>query len=641
MTEELVMTMDSGIVVDFLKGVLPFSELDEAALRKLARGCTVDFAPKGTLLQVQGLTEVDSLCLIQKGGVRLFVRDDDNREVLLDFRGEGDTLGGLAMLQGGKARTNAETVEDTFFFRCPKVDFLDLVKTHPAVAQHYLKTFSETYVTKVFDELRTRRGCLESEGGLYLFSAKVAEMMHGVAVTVPMGKSIQEAAAIMIREGVGSLLVTDPSQDVIGIVTDKDLRKFVALGMNFSAPIETIMTSPVQTVRDGDICFDALIKMMTTSIHHLAVEREGKVVGMVTSHDIMVLQGKSPMTLFREIVSQQRIEGLYPLGDGIPKVVRTLVEEGAKAENITRLITVLNDLIVNKILTLMLKELGPPPLPFCWLLMGSEGRREQTFKTDQDNALIVGDTQDDIIRRAGEIYFEAFTERAIRHLERCGFPPCPGKIMASNPKWRQPFSLWRDRFERWIAVPEPEEVMHAAIFFDFRPGFGHAPFAESLRNHLAAHCGREDVFLRYLAANCLETRPPLSFFRNFIVEKDGEHKDRLDIKIRGLAPIVDFARVLSLKHGIRETNTLARLRQLEQGGHISTDLFTETSQAYGFMMQLRLVHQLELAEQGKPPNNHIAPHALSELEKRTLKEAFGVIGHLQTFLKDLFKLNVA
>ncbi len=633
--------MDPEMVLEFLRNTLPFSELSEADRRELAKGCTIDFHPKDTLLYEQGVTSVSCLMLIQKGGVRVFTRDDQGKENLVDFRGEGDALGGLAMLQGGRAKFNATTVEDTFFIRLSRDAFVNLLDKRPQVAQFYSKVLSEQYVTKAFDSLRNRKELLLGESGLSLFRAQVGEMLHRPPVTAPMGRTIQEAAQLMVRHGIGSLLITDPSGEILGIVTDKDLRKTISVGMDCNAPIETIMSSPVQAVEHRDLCFDALLQMMTRHIHHLAVKREGEVIGVVTSHDIMVMQGKSPMSLFREIMTQRDFEGLYPLSGRIPQVVRSLVEEGAKAGNIARMITVINDMIVDKVLALLLAQLGPPPVPFCWLLMGSEGRKEQTFFTDQDNALVYRDPGDEILQRAADVYFQAFTERANGHLIKCGMPPCPGGIMASNPKWRQPFAVWRDYFERWIAVNNPQEVMHAAIFFDFRPCFGEAAYAEELRSHVTTHARRQDVFLRHLAANCLETRPPLSFFRNFIVEKDGEHKNRLDIKTRGIAPLVDFIRVLALQHGIRETNTLGRLDLLLQAQALPMELAKDTREAYEFMLQLRLVHQLETVERGGVPDNHIAPDSLSELERKTLKEAFALIGRAQTHLKEIFRMNIA
>lgn len=629
-----------AVVEEFLSRTMPFSDLAAEVVADSARDCLVDFLPKNSRVLIQGATQPEDLLIVQKGGVKLTIPGEEGEETLLDYRGEGGFVGELAIIQNAPASMDAYTVEDTFFIRMPGLTFRHLLKTQPLVAEFFLRAFSENYLSKAFSEMLTRRVSIQCDSGLYLFSSEVGEMVHRQPVTVEYGETIQLSAWKMAKHNVGSLLIREPSGEIAGIVTDKDLRKAVALGMDYHAPIETIMSTPVATIESQAVVFDALLQMMTRQIHHLAVTRQGAIEGVVTSHDIMVLQGKSPMSIFREIMTTEHISGLYPLSAKVPQVVRTLVEEGAKAGNITRMITVLNDLILERLLDLLQKELGPPPVAFCWMLMGSEGRREQTFATDQDNALVYKDVDDDILKRACDIYFTHFGERAIEHLVKCGFPACPGDIMSSNPKLRQPFSKWRDRFERWIMVPEPEEVLQATIFFDFRPGYGDTGFADSLRNHVARHAPKQEVFLRHLAQDCLATRPPLSFFKSFVVEKTGEHKNRLDIKKRGLVPFVDFARVLALKHGIKETNTLSRLKLLNEGGFIPQELYSDTSEAFEFLLQMRVVHQLAKVEQGEKPDNHIDPAKLSELERQTLKEAFGVIGRMQSYLKDMFRLNI-
>jgi CBS domain-containing protein len=399
------------------------------------------------------------------------------------------------------------------------------------------------------------------------------------------------------------------------------------------------MSAPVQTVPAHVVCFDALLTMMARNIHHLAVESQGEITGILTTHDIMVLQGTSPLYLFREILAQRKIEGLYPLAAKIPQVVRTLVEEGAKANNIARMITVLNDHVLERLITLLVKELGPPPLPFCWMLLGSEGRKEQTFKTDQDNALIFQEPENEEQAAAANSYFTSLGERAIAHLQGCGFPPCPGDIMASNPRWRMPVSGWQHSFENWIYRPDPQEIRNATIFFDFRAGPGEATLVDRLRAHLSPLARDQEIFLRYLAKDCLESRPPISFLRNFLVEKDGEHRNLLDLKKRGLVPFVDFARVMALRCGIQASNTVDRLRLLRDGNHIPAALGAEAMEAYEFIMHLRLLHQMHLLEGGEMPDNFINPGDLTDLEKKTLKEAFGVVRSLQSFLRQEFRIE--
>jgi len=296
----------------------------------------------------------------------------------------------------------------------------------------------------------------------------------------------------------------------------------------------------------------------------------------------------------------------------------------------------LNDQILERLLTLLEDELGPPPMDYCWLLFGSEGRREQTFKTDQDNAIIYADPVDDEQKKTAHDYFTIFARKAIDHLVNCGYPLCPGEIMATNPKWCQPASVWKGYFTDWIETPEPQKLLHVTIFFDFRAGFGKVSLADELRRHLSELSIRQEIYLFHLARECMSSRAPLSFFKSFIVEKNGEHKNTLDLKRQGLTPFVNFARVLALKFGVKETNTLSRLHVLAEEGHISEELWASAREAYEMQMQLRLIHQLAQLEEGILPDNHIAPAQLSDLEKRMLKEAFEVIERLHGVLKALF-----
>lgn len=624
-------------IITFLEGTLPFSELDRQGLTRIARSCLVDFLPAGTRLLRRGTSEVDGLLLIQKGAVRLFIEDEG---VLVDIRTDGASIGALSLFNGEKAALDAETVEDTFLIKIPRDRFFEAVYLYPAIPRFYLKSFADTFLSKAFEEMRCKTVSPHEDTNLHLFSNPVGGLVTREPVSVPFGLSIQAAAKEMIRQNTGSLLFREPSGEICGIVTDTDLRKAMALGLDLQAPAETIMSTPVESIDASAVCFDALLTMMSKNIHHLVVKSHNKLQGIISSHDIMLLQGRSPMSVFREIASRTTIDGLYPLHDSITPVIRTLVQQGAKAGNITRMIAILNDQIMSKLLDLMLRELGPPPVKFCLLLMGSEGRREQTFATDQDNALVIENCSVDYLERAAETYFSAFTERMVTHLIKCGFPRCPGDMMASNPQWRGTMDTWKGRVNTWTAAPEPERVLASSVFFDFRGVYGHKDLAENLRQHVTNACAGKDLFLRYLAADCLNAKPPLTFFKNFMVEKDGEHKNTLDIKSRGLLPFMDFARVMALYHGIRETSTLGRLELLHQEGHLSRDLFHEAREAFEFLLHSRLMHQLEQMEQGITPDNRLDPGKLSSLEKRTLREAFGVTTALHGVLREVFRLNM-
>ncbi|MFH1057454.1 MAG: DUF294 nucleotidyltransferase-like domain-containing protein [Pseudomonadota bacterium] len=631
-------------ILNFLSATEPFADLPAPVLEGLASRCGQEFHPKGSSILTRAKSQVTHLRLIHHGQVRLFLRDDNGSESMVEIRGGGQAIGALGILRESLSNLDVVAEHDTLCVLVGRDDYLALTESQPRFAQFYLKHISEAYVGKALTELaRPRVTPGGGEGALYLFTAQVGDLARRRPVTIAADAQVQQAAALMSEERAGCLLVTDPAGEIVGIVTDRDLRnKVVASGRDFRTPVADIMTAPVQAIPSHTTAFDALLEMMRRRVHHLALERQGKVVGIISGHDLMVLQGTSPLFLVREIMAQDKIEGLYDLSLKSPRVVRSLIYEGAKPGYVCRLITLINDHILDRLLTLLVQELGDPPVPFCWLLMGSEGRREQTFRTDQDNGLIYRDPTNAAEARAAQEYFAAFGAQAIEHLVRCGFARCKGGIMASNPQWCRPYSVWRGYFERWVSTPEPKDVLHATIFFDFRAGWGDLDLGERLRSHLMGIVSGQDVFLRFLARDTMTTPAALStFFRNFITEREGPHKGRLDLKTRGLVPFVDFARLMSLKHGVRETNTLERLTRLDEKRGLSHELYLKISQSYELMMQLRLVHQQLLHEEGLEPDNFVDPQELSDLERSTLKEAFAVVAEIKAFLREVFQLGSA
>jgi CBS domain-containing protein len=627
-------------VKEFLAQAVPFTELDEAKLEELSHLFALKLFPKDTAVFRQDADSVDHFYLIYEGRVKTYLSGPDGTSTLLDFRGKGGFFGALAIIRASKANFNVETLEDTLCLALPKETFLALIRNSPLFAEHYLKSFSDDLASTAYAELRTRKTPAGTGEMLYLFNVHVGEVIRRPPEIIHGSRTIQQAAERMSELEIGSLLVEDQSGAISGIVTDKDLRKkVVAKALDFHAPVATVTTTPVYRIASDAMCFDALLHMMDQRVHHLAVERGGQIVGVVSVHDIMVQEGSSPLYLFREIVKQRTAEGLFPLSKKIPRVVRALVKEGAKANNITRIVTVLNDQIVTRLLSMLQEQMGPPPVPYCWITFGSEGRKEQTFKTDQDNALIYQDLDgpEDQMKQV-RAYFRRFGQEAAQLLASSGFPLCKGKMMASNPRWRKPYAVWRGYFDNWMATPEPKEVLNATIFFDFRPEFGSMELGRDLRDHLTLEAPNKSFFLLFLAKDCMSGKTPLTFFKQFVVEKNGRHKNRVDLKTQGLTPFVNFARLMALRHGVQETNTLARLEALAEMDHVPRALYLETRDAYEFQMQLRLENQLKLIEAGKEPDNYVDPDELSDVDKQTLKEAFAVIGRVQAFVKADFKV---
>ena len=626
--------------LDFLRHTPPFDQLDPGVQEELAAELVPEKYPAGTVLLAKGKSPITHLRLIYQGRVSLSLKDGAGEVSLSDQRGPGEAIGTLGIILDSLSNLDVIAQQDTVCLLLPREKFVAMLKSDPRLAGFYLRAVAQGYVSKAFTQLERPRSSTGGEGSLYLFSAQMHDVVRRRPEYIVIDASAQEAAKAMSEHRTGYLLVKDQKGRAKGIITDRDLRtKVVGQGRDFTTPVSEIMSAPLSAIPSHTVAFDALLEMMRRRVHHLVIQRNGEITGVVSGHDLMVLQGSSPLYLIREIATQPTIEGLYDLSLKSSRVVRSLINEGAKPGNVTRMITLINDYILDRLLNLLVQEMGPPPVPFCWLLMGSEGRKEQTFRTDQDNGIIYDDPKDQAQADLAKNYFHMLGNEAIRHLVLCGFPKCKGGIMASNPQWCQPYSVWQGYFDRWIRKPEPQEVLNATIFFDFRPGFGTLELGQKLRGHLMEQVKGQDVFLRFLAQNCLATPPAIGFFRNFTLEKDGEHKNKLDMKTKGLVPYVDFARIMSLKCGISETNTLERLTLLGEGEHISAELCARAVQAYEIQMQIRLVHQQQMDDAGQVPNNYIDPRELSELDRQTLKNAFAVTNDIRSFLKESFRLS--
>ena len=629
------------VEVDFLKKIPPFNGLDDQDMNRLLQSLKVKLYPKGSLIFSQDITDIDALHLIVSGGVKLYLKDEEGMVILKEYRSAGDYFGALGIIMGTKANLNVGAIEDTNCILVSKADFQELINTHTWFATFFLKSFYEKYIHAAYSELRKKKDVPKAESSLCLFSQNIAGIIKGELHVCNHDDTVQKASQKMAEYQIGSLLVKNKEGKIEGIITDKDLRtKLLARGLNSDEPVKSIMAFPVKTISSQAVCFDALIYMLKNRIHHLAVERQGDIIGVVTAHDILLLQGNSPIVLFSEITAQRKINKLYALPEKIQEVVRTLIQDGARANNITRMITVLNDQILDRILTLLIEEMGSPPVPFCWMVMGSQGRKEQTFLTDQDNAIIFEDPDSKDQKDKTREYFLKFAKKAVSHLAACGYTLCKGDIMASNPEWNLSFSGWQSLFDRWIFSPDPKQVLHSTIFFDFRPAFGKFELAHKLRNHLIKRGLHEKIFIHHLARDCITTRPLLSMFKKFITEKSGKHKGHIDLKTKGMVPFVDFARLVSLDHGIAATNTLERIESLKEQNIISNDFAASIRESYEFQMRLRLANQLNMLKDGKEPDNYINPSELTDIERHTLKKAFLLIGEIQSYIGNSYHLNI-
>ncbi len=606
----------------FLSQTVPFSFLPRNELEKIASRIETCHYPENTILFIQDKTEMDALYIIQKGAAERYYGYGD-KKTLRGILGEGDVYGGISLLlnKGISVRT-LKTIENTYFYKLSKNHFIAICEQYPSFIEYFTDTFGKRMLDRSYAAIITKTS-LPKTADIGFHDQPVKNFFQKKLVTCGVDTSIRNAANLMSQHRVSSIFIKNPKQHFVGVVTDNDLRKkVVASGYDIDKPVSDIMSSPLKTISNEAMVFEALMTMMQKNIKHLAVsDTNGRVSGIITNQDFLTAQGQSPFYLMHEISAVTDKKEIFNKHKQLPKIIQGLINSGAKAKNINRLITAISDASLYKIIEFAIDELGPPPANFIFMTLGSEGRREQTLKTDQDNAIIFEDQPKHSGDRAGA-YFLKMGEKVCNWLDRAGYDFCKGNVMAKNPHWCQPLSIWKGYFSKWIFNADPEDLLQASIFFDFRGVYGNPQIINDLHSYLFDSLVGWAGFFRNLTENALHFKPPIGFFRNFVVESRGRHRNVFDIK-RAMVPIVDFARIYALKHNIKETNTQERLVQLYRKKVISRHEYDELEQSYSFLMQLRFVRQITaIIKEEAAADNYVNPRKLSSIEQTMLKEIF-------------------
>lgn len=626
-------------VIEFLRKIPPFQFLDDPTLKNITSGISMEFYPKGSVIQYQGGPAPEYLSIIKKGEVKVVIRNETD-EVFVDYRGEGDLIGYLLIFSGNKARATVTAVDDTICYLIKRDAIQNLLYSNPSVREFFNKSFLSRYLDRTFKEIQNKN-LVYGGGDKILFTMPVGELAAKDVIKASENLTIQEAAEIMSNYSISSLILIDADGVASGIITDRDLRdKVVSKGKNCSDPVKDIMSVPHVRADVKEYCFEAILKMVKHNVHHLLIMKDDKLYGILTNHDLMLIQGTSPLSIVKDIEGQSTVNTLVPVSKKINSIVGLLLSEGVKASSITRIITEINDRLVRKILELAEERFGEPPVPYCWFVFGSEGRKEQTFKTDQNNALIYHDPPDDETGKAAEEYFRSFTSYVRDALLQCGFPPCPDDFMATNPMWRQPLHVWIRYFTNWISTPTSEAVLNSVTFFDLRALHGEIRLLDWLQDHTLSMLRDNKVFLGHIANMAIKNMPPIGFLKTFVVEKSGEHKDQLNLKIKGLSPLIDMVRLFALEKGIRETSTVDRINALKDKHTIIKEYADELIHSYEFIMLLRMQDQYDQLKEGKDINDLLNPNTLTNLEKRIAKETFQLISKIQDLIIERYKAMV-
>lgn len=603
------MSRPSPDISRFLHTVAPFSRLDSKAAEKLAGRLKVRYHTRGDSIGEFSPPGCDGLFIVRKGAVEL--RDPDGG--VIEQRGEGELFGHCIAFGSERADYSARAIEDCLIWQLDARQVRVMLERHPEL-------------TAFFESGPGAR--LREESELRARSETVAELGLRKPITAGPEERITACARAMAESQVSCLPIVEDGA-LIGIITDRDLRnRVLARGTDPDRPVSEIMTAnPATVALDGRI-EAALVEMMRLGIHHLPVTNaDGALAGVVSAGDLVRVQSPHPLRLVRDIQRAGTTEAVAEMARRGPRMLAGLANAGASAFEIGRIAGRLTDACTQRLLALAEDELGRPPLEYAWLAFGSQARLEQGLISDQDNGLLLAEAPDS--SAAG--YFETLAGRVCDGLNACGYIHCPGGVMAKG-EWRMSYAAWRQRFDGWIREPAPKSVMHSSIFFDMRAVAGQTGLAGQLHHEVLQKARDSEIFRRFLAGESLGHKPPVGLFRQFVQEQGGKHSHGLNLKKRGVIPIVDLARVRALEGALDVIHTEDRLQAAAGAGLMNESDADDLIHALRFIADIRLGHQARQLEAGETPDHLVDPDEVSGLHRRYLRSAFRIVSEAQKAL---------
>lgn len=620
-------------VINFVSAHEPFDGLPSDELTSMCGQIEVSYFQSGT--QIFEYDEaIDALYLIRSGSVEIFTRSGD----LYNRLEPGQVFGQMGVLMNGHVRYPAKALEDTLIYRIPAAIFLKLCRQNAEFGDYF----------EVNEHSTLKQVVLNQADNNDMTTVRVRDIVDREPVYADADMTVQECAQKMTELKVSSVVVYDEvamrSEEEgekrsipAGIVTDRDLRKrIIAKGLPFTTPLRDIMSADLVTIGYDAYVYEAMVLMLRHNVHHLPLVHHHEVKGMVALSDIVRHESQNSLLLIRGIMTEESVEALSALSSQVGAVMVRMVKEGANSHMISTAISVIGRSFKQRLLQLAEKKFGPPPVPYCFLALGSMAREEQLLVTDQDNALILSTDYDE--KTHGE-YFKNFSNFVCDGLNACGYSHCDGGIMASNPKWRMTLPEWKKQFNDWIEHPDPKALLNASIFFDLSGVDGKLTWAEQLTRFIVHKARRNRGFLAALARNSLNRTPPLGFFKDFVVEIDGRQRQSLNLKRRGTAPMVDVIRVHALAEGSLSQNSFDRLADIADSKLLPEGKREEISNALEYLSMIRIRQQAAAFEAGEEPDNTVVPETLSAQQRRSMKQAFKVLDSAQKFLRFRYTAN--
>ena len=595
-------------LTDLVSGLIqhaPFDRLPDKALPELNASVSRVQLPVGAPLFEKD-QPLAGVYVIEAGAVDTLA---PSGQVILR-RGHGEMLGERGLLASGKALQSTRVSEDATLYLLQADTFHSLTKRYADFGNWFVRN--------------TPTGT-DAAG---LTALRVRDLMTDTPITCGPDATTTEAAREMRDRKISSLIVMKADR-ITGIITTRDLTdKVLAEGLPGTTEVAEVMSRDPQTIDAEALGLDALARLAALGVSHLPVADRGRIVGMIGKTDLIRRQAATASHMVAEVLDAPDAETMAEIVARVPALLAHLVATGVRHDAVSRRITDITDAVTRRLLTLAEDKLGPPPVPYLWLACGSQGRREQTGVSDQDNCLIL----DNAANKKDDTYFAALAKFVCDGLNTCGFVYCPGDMMATNPRWRQRAEVWQGYFADWIAQPDNEAQMLASVMFDLRPIDGEFGLFDDLHRSTLERARANSIFVAHMIANSLKHAPPLGLLRGLALIRSGQHKNTVDLKHSGVVPVVDLGRVYALKGAIEAVGTRARLEAAGAHGVTSDSGAAELLDAYDFVAEIRLSHQAAQIHKGLPPDNFMPPADLSDLERNHLRDAFMVIKTMQSAL---------
>ncbi|MGD6802842.1 DUF294 nucleotidyltransferase-like domain-containing protein [Rossellomorea vietnamensis] len=627
---------------DMIKASYPFNHLSNEQLEYLVSQAQFHkFAKNEFIFHEKESQEELDVYFLMSGTAKNVLHRPSGKQVSLRYYYPGDLVGLMILWTSGDMSFSVQAIEDCTLFRFNKKVFFDMLTNNKEFSQIIFESVGNRMKT-LYDEIKYKESQEES-ADLSLFRTKVNILMEP-PVILPKTSTMEEAAEKMLDEAVEAIVVCDDEGALKGLVTQTEILRY--LTSSREAPtLEVWMNKKPYWVRDEAFAYEALSFFKYEGAKYVPVLRNGIVIGLLTGLSFVNIHDSSYLDLSYSIQSAASTDDLVPLSPventTFTSFIGGLLLQDSFAYNVSEVLTNYNDRLYRKIILLSEAEMrvegfGSPPVNYCFIVMGSQGRGEQSFNTDQDNGIIIADYDHLDNAKAVDRYFERFTEKINRKLAQCGFHECTGGIMAKEPKWRKSFSQWQAAIDDWLYEIDAEEVQSFTMFYDFRPIFGDYSLAEDTRAYIAKKAQKSLNMQQLLRKDAIRFRIPINALGR--INLKGRNKF-FNIKKAGLMQIVNMVRIHSIKHGLKEVNTVQRLNALKELKVFHPRDAENAKTALHYLLYYRLNQNLLELEENRELTNELEVEQLTKEDKRKLREALQIANRMQQVMEISFNRN--